>query len=92
MTNQETVLAPLIAVIGCDGSGKSTVGEEILAWVRRYGPAEAAHLGKQSGNIGRAIARLPLVGAWADRMIVHKTDSTRVQREHKKIRGFSRLW
>jgi len=87
MTNQETVLAPLIAVIGCDGSGKSTVGEEILAWVRRYGPAEAAHLGKQSGNIGRAIARLPLVGAWADRMIVHKTDSTRVQREHKKTPG-----
>ncbi len=34
-------LAPLIAVIGCDGSGKSTLSSDLLDWVRnRYGPAE----------------------------------------------------
>jgi uridine kinase len=35
-------LSLLIAVIGCDGSGKTTVSEEVLACIRAYGPAEAA--------------------------------------------------
>lgn len=76
-------LAPLIAVIGCDGSGKSTVSQDILAWVRRWGPAEAAHLGKQSGNLGRSIASLPLVGALLDRVITRKADIAREQRDKK---------
>ena len=78
-----TNLGPLIAIIGCDGSGKSTVSEEILNWVQGYGPAVAAHLGKQSGNIGRAIAQLPLIGSLLDKFIARKTDSTRAQREKK---------
>ena len=77
MPMPQTGLAPLVAIIGCDGSGKSTVSKEILAWVRRYGPAESAHLGKQAGNVGRAIAQWPLVGAWAGRVIARKTDRTR---------------
>lgn len=81
-------LAPLIAVIGCDGSGKSTVSEEILAWVHGYGPAATAHLGKQSGNIGRAMVRWPLIGPWVGRVIVSKTDKTRIQRDGKKAPGF----
>lgn len=80
-------LAPLIAIIGCDGSGKSTVSEAVLEWVRRFGPAEAAHLGKQSGNVGRKIAGWPLVGGWLDRRIARKTDITRKQRD-KKNPGF----
>ncbi|MGD9583776.1 MAG: hypothetical protein AB7V26_08975 [Lysobacterales bacterium] len=83
MPAMQDKLAPLIAVIGCDGSGKSTVSEAVLAWVRGYGPAIAAHLGKQSGNIGRALARLPLVGRMLDRAIAKKTDKTRAQREKK---------
>ena len=83
MQNNRTTLAPLIAIIGCDGSGKSTVSEEILNWVQGYGPAVAAHLGKQSGNIGRAIAQLPLIGSLLDKFIARKTDSTRAQREKK---------
>ena len=87
MPVQQTQLAPLIAIIGCDGSGKSTVSEEILKLARRYGPAEAAHLGKQAGNVGRAIARLPLVGAWAGRTIASKTDRTRKGLDEKKNPG-----
>jgi thymidylate kinase len=67
-------MAPLIAVIGCDGSGKSTVCEHILGWISRYGPAGTVHLGKQSGNVGRALGRLPLVGAAMDRLIRRKVD------------------
>jgi thymidylate kinase len=80
---EQSELALLIAVIGCDGSGKSSVSEAILGCVAAYGPVEAAHLGKQSGNIGRAIAGLPLVGRALDRVIVRKTDDTRAQRAQK---------
>ena len=83
MKNNDQTLSPLIAIIGCDGSGKSTVSEEILNWVQGYGPAVAAHLGKQSGNIGRAIAQLPMIGSLLDKFIARKTDSTRAQREKK---------
>ena len=83
MKNNDQTLSPLIAIIGCDGSGKSTVSEEILNWVQSYGPSVAAHLGKQSGNIGRAIAQLPLIGSLLDKFIARKTDSTRAQREKK---------
>ena len=80
MSKDRAALAPLIAVIGCDGSGKSTVSEEILAWVQREYPAELAHLGKQSGNVGRALAKLPLIGKSLDRLFVRKTDKTNAQR------------
>lgn len=91
MAREDATLAPLIAIIGCDGSGKSTVSEAVLDWVRRFGPAEAAHLGKQSGNIGRALARLPLIGNALDRLIAKKTDSTRAQRDKKTPGLFTAL-
>jgi thymidylate kinase len=68
----EPILAPLIAIVGSDGSGKSTVGEALLAWMRQMQPTELHHLGKQTGNIGRAIARWPLVGGRLDRTIASK--------------------
>lgn len=88
MLTDDTKLAPLIAIIGCDGSGKSTVNEQVLGWVRAFGQAEAAHLGKQSGNIGRAISQWPVVGPWVGRLIVRKTDSTRLHRDKKRNPGF----
>jgi thymidylate kinase len=87
MKNNNPNLAPLIAIIGCDGSGKSTVSAAILDWMQGYGPAVAAHLGKQMGNIGRTIASWPIIGKLLDRFIVRKTKSTQIQRE-KKTPGF----
>lgn len=83
MPDDQARLAPLIAVIGCDGSGKSTVSEAILNWVQSFAPAQTAHLGKQSGNIGRSIAGLPLIGGMLDKIIARKTDNTRAQRNEK---------
>ncbi|TKI04717.1 thymidylate kinase [Martelella alba] len=57
-----TKIPPLIAVIGSDGSGKSTVCENLIVDVKKYGPAVRVHLGKQAGNVGRAVSRLPLMG------------------------------
>ena len=67
-------LAPLIAIIGSDGSGKSTVGEQLRTEVEAYGAVRTAHLGKQSGNIARSLARLPLIGNWFEGMIDRKTN------------------
>jgi thymidylate kinase len=87
MPVDHAALAPLIAVIGCDGSGKSTVSENILVWVRGYGPAAAAHLGKQSGNLGRKLARLPMIGPLLGRVINSKVANVRDDRARNKAPG-----
>ena len=74
MREESGAMAPLIAIIGSDGSGKSTVAEHILEWIGRYGPAGQAHLGKQSGNVGRAIGQWPVVGKTLDRLIRRKAE------------------
>jgi len=61
--------SPLIAVVGCDGSGKSTVTEALQAWLEGFHPTVTCHLGKQSGNMGRALARLPLMGPGMERSL-----------------------
>ncbi|MEN2787220.1 nucleoside triphosphate hydrolase [Sphingomonas qilianensis] len=66
-------MAPLIAIVGSDGSGKSTVGTALLAWMNERQATELHHLGKQTGNIGRAIARWPLIGGKLDKAIVKKS-------------------
>jgi thymidylate kinase len=49
--------APIIAVIGADGSGKSTVSEEMLKFMSGYRPTTLCHLGKQTGNLRRAMRK-----------------------------------
>lgn len=73
----QSIQAPLIAIVGSDGSGKSTVGEALLAWMNESRPTELHHLGKQTGNIGRAIARWPLIGGKLDRGIARKAGTAR---------------
>mgnify|MGYP001760666552 CR=1 FL=1 len=75
-------LPPLIAVVGCDGSGKSTVTEALCAWMNARRPTRICHLGKQSGNIGRAIARLPLLGGKLDKSIHAKAQKAPVSYTH----------
>lgn len=79
--------APLIAIIGCDGSGKSTVCAHVLALMRGYGPATMAHLGKQSGNVGRTLERIPLLGPRIGRLISDKEKSVRKQRNADSTPG-----
>ena len=58
----EEPLAPLIAVVGSDGSGKSTLSADLLAHIRQSRAAEAGYLGLGSGEQGRRIGRWPIVG------------------------------
>jgi thymidylate kinase len=68
--------APLIALVGSDGSGKSTVAEALLAFMQAERPTVLHHLGKQTGHIGRAIARWPLFGKRLDSGIAARADFT----------------
>jgi len=83
-TAPDGALAPLIAIIGCDGSGKSTVGAQMLVWASGYGPAATAHLGKQSGNLGRALTRIPVVGPGIGRVIRRNVVGVRQRRDRNR--------
>ena len=78
----DSALAPMFAVVGCDGSGKSTVVAVLLDWIRdTYGPADSAHLGLRSGDLGRRIAGLPLIGRLLDRKITTRAGRARDTRD-----------
>jgi thymidylate kinase len=53
----------VIAVIGCDGSGKSTLTADLFTHLHDKGDIELFYLGQSSGNIGRWIKQLPLIGS-----------------------------
>jgi len=84
MKDNETKLPPLIAIIGCDGSGKSTVSDLLLEFVTQYGPVKTTPLGKQQGNIGRSLASLPLIGNWLEGFISKKVKKVNKNKQEKK--------
>ncbi len=55
---------PVIALVGCDGSGKSTVGTTLLVQLKAERPTAFCHLGKQAGNLGRALDPIPFLGPY----------------------------
>lgn len=83
MSERPRKFAPIIAIIGCDGSGKTTVSEQVLACASEYGAAVTAHLGKQSGNVGRALSGLPLIGGLFGHALKSSTRKVRSRREKK---------
>lgn len=62
-------LGPLIAFVGCDGSGKSTVSQAIIDWLGESQPVQSCHLGIQSKQLGETLMNLPLVGKTIARLI-----------------------
>ncbi|HEY0269488.1 MAG TPA: nucleoside triphosphate hydrolase [Sphingomonas sp.] len=75
--SNDATLGPLIAIVGSDGAGKSTIGEALLAWLRESRRVEMCHLGKQTGNIGRWLRRLPFLGGGVDRQLLKTGDKAR---------------
>ncbi|CAI3935841.1 nucleoside triphosphate hydrolase [Commensalibacter papalotli (ex Botero et al. 2024)] len=74
---------PIIAIIGVDGSGKSTVTAEICEWLKGDYPVRSCHLGRQTGTIGRKIAKLPLLGKKLDKKISGKSHAARAEQGPK---------
>lgn len=75
-------MAPLIAIVGCDGSGKSTLSADMQAVLGAERPVASCYLGLGSGELGNRIKRWPLVGATVERLLARKADQTR-DREQK---------
>lgn len=55
-------LPGVYAVIGCDGTGKSTLTHDLLARLREKRPAKRRYLGLVSGEVGDQIKALPFIG------------------------------
>ncbi|WP_442321427.1 dTMP kinase [Cernens ardua] len=78
---------PIIAIIGCDGSGKSTVGQHVTEWMAQYGPTVQVHLGKQSGNMLRSIKHWPIIGQVLGKNIEKKGIKAKHRIEKNKLPG-----
>lgn len=72
----------VIAIVGCDGSGKSTLTASLVNELAARMPTERIYLGQSSGRIGEWISQLPIIGAPFGRYLrskaahVHEKPST----------------
>ena len=70
-------LAPLVAIVGCDGAGKSTLVVDLRKLLRGRRPVETRYLGLGTGDIGNRIRRWPLIGSRIERALTKKATQTR---------------
>lgn len=75
------ILTNVIAVIGCDGSGKSTLTADLVAQLRDQRPVRLLYLGQSSGRLGEAIQRLPVIGGPFGRYLARKAERTHGQKD-----------
>jgi thymidylate kinase len=83
--NETGILHGVIAVVGCDGTGKSTLTADLLAYLQTQGQAERLYLGLISGEMGDKIKYLPFVGVRLERYLAAKAE--RAQDMKKKPAG-----
>lgn len=69
-------LARVIAIVGSDGAGKSRLAADLVERLGRSRPATFLYLGQSSGNIVRAIRRLPVAGAAIGRLLKARSERT----------------
>lgn len=75
----------LIALVGCDGSGKSTLSHDLVRLFSRNRKTTYGYLGLGSGDLGRRIGKWPVIGKWLEKKLTHKAKKTRTKGE--KIPG-----
>lgn len=78
-------LANVFAVVGCDGTGKSTLTRDLLDSLRSQGPAERHYLGLVSGEMGDKIKDLPFIGVRLENNLHNKAN--RALDMEKKLPG-----
>ena len=69
----------IIAVVGCDGSGKSTLTADLIKELSKKRPVQWLYLGQSSGNIADWIRSLPLIGPAFGRYLVRKAERAHSQ-------------
>lgn len=85
--NRRGLLAPLIAIIGCDGAGKSTLAADLVSTLSAETETTLCYLGLGSGAIGSKIKGLPLVGPTVERSLARKALQTRTK--ERRIPGLA---
>lgn len=78
-------LADVFAVVGCDGTGKSTLTRDLLDCLRKQDRAERHYLGLVSGEMGDKIKDLPFVGVRLENNLHNKAN--RALDMEKKLPG-----
>lgn len=84
-TEQPVLLAGVFAVVGCDGTGKSTLTHDLLDRLRAQGPASRHYMGLISGETGDKIKDLPFIGVRLENNL-HKKANRALDME-KKLPG-----
>ena len=69
--------APLIAIVGCDGSGKTTLTTDLLRVLGNERLVGTTYLGLGSGTLGARIRELPVIGAPIEKRLAKKAERTR---------------
>ncbi len=69
-------ISGLIAVVGSDGTGKSTLTADLVRNLQKQRVTERRYLGLISGEDGDKIKRLPVIGVWLERRLAAKSDKT----------------
>ncbi|QGU87273.1 hypothetical protein [Erwinia sorbitola] len=75
-----TLVPGLVAVVGCDGTGKSTLTADLVKSMEAHWVTERRYLGLLSGEDGDKIKRLPLIGVWLERRLAAKSSKTQSMR------------
>jgi len=74
------VIPNMVAIVGCDGSGKSTITADLIKAMQKIRPTERRYLGLISGEDGDKIKRLPIIGVWLERRLAKKSEKTQSMR------------
>lgn len=59
-------------MVGCDGTGKSTLTADLLINLRKRAPAERRYMGLVSGEMGEKIKQLPVIGVRLEQHLAEK--------------------
>lgn len=73
----------VIAIVGCDGSGKSTLTASTVNELAARMPTEHIYLGQSSGRIGEWISQLPVIGAPFGRYLRSKAAHVHENPQHR---------
>lgn len=83
--HHQPCLSNVIAVVGCDGSGKTRLVHDIVAHLKGRQPTERWYMGLVSGEAGDRIKKLPFVGPRLEDFLARKV--RRAQDMKKKVPG-----
>jgi thymidylate kinase len=70
-------MGKLVAFVGCDGSGKSTLTGDLARQLGDLAAVRICYLGLGSGALGERIKRAPIVGSALERRLARKASQSR---------------